>query len=619
MSLHELTFYYFQIISVVGVNSMKDGFLYGLDCFDLHKVAPTTQKEAIRWCASTPPPFVVNVEKAIRSGVPGTKRSTNFISNATVNPIASKRKSSVGTDDKENSSNCVSELSGETDDMVDVPKNNSTKPKRTNTKVSSTKRTSTLGGAKKTGKSAATKSTSRAKDTSTKSSATVKNATKANGGRGRIDFYESDSDSDVSTSNTQKASSGGTGFGATVGGNGASKRSSNAELGRKRGVRDRDDFDLDDFVDNNENIDCNRPKSSGIIDEFRKKTKEIEDNKLQRDMREGIASVAAVRATFGNADAKEYEKYLKANASEISRRATSAGGASDYRVSTQRQNHDQGSSGIMDKLRKKTKEIEDKKLESDMWEGTASVAAVRATFGDADAKEYEKYLKSIASEIGSQVTSAGYASDNSVSTHRQNHDQGSPSAVLGGERAKTNHSTQFRNLSKLDRRSFRKQDRLSGQDIQFIERSRSRTRISSSPPNYSYNREGRIHRADSQDRDSLHTIDDDRGNYNDRRDYYNSRSDNRRDYNNRSDNDRRNYNNRSDNDRRNYNSRSDNDRRDYNNRSDNDRRDYNNRSDNDRRDYNSRSHDDSLTLVHARALAYLSHASSMDKFGSSYR
>jgi len=269
MPLHELTFYYFQIISVVGVNSMKDGFLYGLDCFDLHKVAPTTQKEAIRWCASKPPPFVVNVEKAIRSGVPGTKRSTNFISNANVNPIASKRKSSVGTDDKENSSNCVSELSGETDDIVDVPKNNSTKPKRTNTKVSSTKRTSTLDCAKKTGKSAATKSTSRAKDTSTKSSATVKNATKANGGRGRIGLYESDSDSDVSTSNTQKASSGGTGFGATVGGNGASKRSSNAELGRKRGVRDRDDFDLDDFVGNNENNDCNRLKSSGIMDELR--------------------------------------------------------------------------------------------------------------------------------------------------------------------------------------------------------------------------------------------------------------------------------------------------------------------------------------------------------------
>ena len=215
------------------------------------------------------------------------------------------------------SSNAVSDISEEKGGANDAPKTNSahdattvrpsTKRKSTtaSTKAPSTKRTTTVGGAKKkTGQSAASKKTS-AKDTS-KSRAAVKNATKKNGGWGETDDSDSDSDNSGIAIITKKAPLRGTGLGAAAGGKGVSKG-----RGSRKERLEKDGSDFDVFNDNNENTDPNRPMPSGVIDEIRKKSKEIKDNKLRSDMLEGTASVAAVRATFGTAEAKEYEEYLK--------------------------------------------------------------------------------------------------------------------------------------------------------------------------------------------------------------------------------------------------------------------------------------------------------------------
>jgi hypothetical protein len=260
------------------------------------------------------------------------------------------------------------------------------------------------------------------------------------------------------------------------------------------------------------------------------KIKERKDkkNKLRSYVlleQQGTDSVAEVRATFGIGVAKEYEEYLK--------------------VLTRSRNHSQIMRDIEDEVR------------SDILEGNASVAEVRATFGRGVAKEYEEYLKVMTrsrndSQVGCQLgaddslvnftiaTIGGGAIDHTVSTKHHDHDQGSPSVVrestrkaahgrfqeemsqgiatfsevtevLGEECAK-GYSKCFRNLSKRDRRSLYKHRRSSQRDsTESDERSRSRTRVSSSPPNSSYNREGKVLRADSRDHDGRHrNIDDDK-------------------------------------------------------------------------------------------------------------
>lgn len=107
-----------------------------------------------------------------------------------------------------------------------------------------------------------------------------------------------------------------TGLVATAaGGKGISKGNSNKERDSRRGVRERDDSDVDAVAFNDENIDRNRPVSSGIIDELRKKTKEIE-NKLRSDMIkqemfEGIATLSEVAEVLGEECAKEYSNHFR--------------------------------------------------------------------------------------------------------------------------------------------------------------------------------------------------------------------------------------------------------------------------------------------------------------------
>ena len=69
-------------------------------------------------------------------------------------------------------------------------------------------------------------------------------------------------------------------------------------------------YDSDDDYDN-ENIDANTDRFASIREQLRQKAKEMEEKQLTDNMIQGKATVADVRATFGKETVQDYNRYLK--------------------------------------------------------------------------------------------------------------------------------------------------------------------------------------------------------------------------------------------------------------------------------------------------------------------
>ena len=69
-------------------------------------------------------------------------------------------------------------------------------------------------------------------------------------------------------------------------------------------------YDSDDDYDN-ENIDANTDRFASIREQLRQKAKEMEEKQLTDNMLQGKATVADVRATFGKETVQDYNRYLK--------------------------------------------------------------------------------------------------------------------------------------------------------------------------------------------------------------------------------------------------------------------------------------------------------------------
>ena len=612
------------------VNSLADGFMCGVEAYDLHKIAPLIESDCTRRNMMTIPEAVKTAETIIRpNGTNDKKRGRSSLQQPS-NPREDfnfSRRPSLST----TNSSTLSEMSADVE-ILETGRGGrgmKTVPAAGKPKASSKKSTVTTIGGRGVGRG----STTSAGGGSTKNSGggTTTSAGRGAGGgtttsAGRSTGRRSTTSAGRGAGRGSTTSAGrGAGVGSTTSaGRGAGGGNGKVGRGCSRGNHKSDDSDSDtgraDFVymdgddgginEDDQNFDCNRPPIESILSELRKKTQECKDKKLRSDMSEGTASLVAVRNAFGAKAAKEYSDYLKAkvasqNTSSQESRSTSAS--------------------------------------SDMSEGTASLVAVRNAFGDKAAKEYSDYLKA---KAASQNTSSQESQSNmlkGIGTETNLMD-----VLAEGDRQEYSEFLALKELNgtKEDRRSM-----FAGRRSEKRRSSRSRSssyeRLKLYPRLSSFTSSGYSqidpHRNDIRDssrgydrRDSSRghdSRDDDRHYSNrgyDRRDYsrgHDSRDNDRRDFN--RGYDRRDYS-------RGHDSR-DNDRRDFNrgydrrdssrghDSRDNDRRDFNrgydrrdssrghDSRDNDRDDSNRGGYED-FTLQNAKALAYLNYSKSMSMF-----
>ena len=289
------------------INTMTENFTYGTACFDLQTVAPLTEASCTRINGMIIPEFIREVEQIIRPNGVVPKRSTILRQQQQLNatrseltrrmsdPIATVQRTNEATSEAEQDP--VTSISAPSVEVQSVSNHKTTTKRDRRASYRQNKGGAAAGrGTAAAGRGATT--AGRAKRSYPIDALIAASSPSRSTSVDREDDHtSSDSDQRDDRGGRGKTGRGGMGRGKT---RRQSKKSSTspAPCPEQEYGNDSD----------GENIN---PKDN-ILDIMRQKSKELKEKKVKEAMLTGQATIAEVKATFGNAYAKEYEEFLKA-------------------------------------------------------------------------------------------------------------------------------------------------------------------------------------------------------------------------------------------------------------------------------------------------------------------